>query len=330
MTAPSAPLTAPTVAPPRAVAPVVDVRPLAATPAGTLALAMPDERGRRFVSAASGIVGAGSFAWVVSDEYGELARFGGPRSPGWLVPALVAQRGKPDLEAISRVAAPRVGAPGGVLLAIGSGSKPDRMRGLAVPLDATGRAATAPRTFDLRALYGAFDAQLPLQPNIEGLAVRQAADGVELLFFHRGKADGGVNTIFRVDGEAVLAAALSGSAVPASALRSSTTIDLGTLAGERLGFADARALPDGRVLFVASAEGSDANGDGEIRGSAVGELDPQLQLRMLRPLDGPARKVEGIELSRTLDPAAPADQVTLVTDPDDPQRPTEVLTARLS
>ena len=72
---------------------------------------------------------------------------------------------------------------------------------------------------------------------------------------------------------------------------------------------------------------SDSDGpDGAIKGSVLGMLDADLNVTALHPLSGPARKVEGIELASELDPSAPASRFVLVTDPDDPQKPTELLT----
>jgi hypothetical protein len=123
----------------------------------------------------------------------------------------------------------------------------------------------------------------------------------------------------------VLDALRAGQPLPVDAIRGQVTLDLGSLGGNRLGFSDARALPDGRIAFAASAEGEDAASDGRITGSVIGVLDADLRVTTLRPLTGPVRKVEGIEIARELDAKAPANQFVLVTDADDPARPAEVL-----
>src|SRR3712207_9001007 len=61
-------------------------------------------------------------------------------------------------------------------------------------------------------------------------------------------------------------------------------------------FSDARALPDGRIAFVGSAEGNDAVGDGAILGSVVGMLDADLNVTTVRPLEGPRSEEHTSEL----------------------------------
>lgn len=318
----------PTLTPPVQATHAIDTRPISADPAGTLALQSRDAAGRTFVSAASGIAAVGGKAWVVSDEYGELAHFEQVNRPGVLLPGLApAGGGKPDLEAILRI--PH--GDGQALLALGSGSKANRNRAVLQPVDRTGVASERPREVDLSPLYAELGRRLKGQPNVEGAVWRgtPGARGAELLLFHRGQSRGETNTIFRLDGAAVLDALRGGRAIPASTVLDAQAMDLGRLNGEQLGFADARALPDGRIAFAASAEGSGAGSDGDIMGSVVGLLDARLQVTALRPLTGNLRKVEGIELASELDPSAPADRVVLVTDPDNPRLQTEVLTAKI-
>jgi hypothetical protein len=183
----------------------------------------------------------------------------------------------------------------------------------------------------LHGLYDELRTRLPLGVNIEGLALRDGADGAELLLFHRGGLEGDVNTIFRLDAARAIDALRDGGKLHGDLVLGQTEVDLGTLHGARLAFSDAKLLDDGRIVFSASAEGNDdANGNGAILGSAIGILDANLAVQSLRPLDGPARKVEGIELTRRLDPAASPTSLTLVTDPDDPTLAAERLTVDLA
>lgn len=312
----------------RSAAAPVDTRPIDATVSGHLSLGENDPTGFPHVSAASSLAAAGGAAWVVSDRYGELVRFDDLAAHGTLLPGLEAKKHRPDLESL--VAIPDGTAGGSLLVAFGSGSKKGRDRALTQAVDASGAPVGRPSESSLASLYEELDRRLPLQPNIEGLALRDGAAGAELLVFHRGKLAEDVNTIFRLDAARVVAALRSGHPVPADVVLGQTSIELGSLGGHKLGFADARVLDDGRIAFAASAEGADAVDDGVITGSAVGILDADFTIQVLRPLTGPARKVEGLELTRDLDPSAPATSFTLVTDPDDPAKASEVLTVDLA
>ncbi len=307
----------------------IDRRALDPVAGGRLQLGAPDRSARTWVSAASGLAAAGGAAWVVSDEYGELVRFDALYAAGQLLPGLAHQKRKPDLESLLRV--PQADG-GSLLVAFGSGSADDGTRdsALAQHVDATGTAVGKPQRASLKHLYSSLGKHLPHGVNIEGLALRDAAQGPELLAFHRGQLAGDHNTIFRLDAARAVDALQHGDDLGKDLVLGSVAIDLGTLGGAPLGFADAKTLADGRIVFVASAEGAPINdADGPILGSVVGILDHDLNVQSLRPLTGPARKVEGIELARALDPTAPVDEFVLVTDPDDPKLASEVLRVRL-
>jgi hypothetical protein len=312
----------------------VDLRPIEPVVDGTLTLGAPDATGRTYVSAASGLAaGPGGTAWVVSDEYGELGRFDRLAAPGALLPGLPAQREKPDLEALTFVSAALLGgsdALAGAVLALGSGSKGSlRDRGLLQAVDALGQPSGPARVLDFHDLFAKLGKHVHGTLNIEGVAVRSATNGkdrAELLLFHRGVHGVGSSSVFVVDADEVFEAARAGKAMPSKALRSEHELDLGAIGDVPLAFSDADVLPDGRILFAASAERASKNStDGEVLGSAVGLLDAEFRLLAEHPLTGRARKVEGIELARNFDAAAGARQVTLVTDPDDPARATELL-----
>jgi hypothetical protein len=323
------PSTTPGLVPPAAAAASgVDLRPIAVQSHGTLALQVPDRSGRTFVSAASGIVAAGGTAWVVSDEYGELAHFPRPDAPGTLSPGLVAGVEKPDLESIVRLPALDGGA-GSTLLALGSSNSHARDRGVVQRLDASGEPQGAPAEVDLHSLYKAFKPDVAEHVNIEGATWRAGKHGPELLLFHRGRAADDHNVVFTLDGDHVLKALRAGEPLDSSLVKHHEQLDLGTLDGVPLGISDARALPDGRIAFTASAEGPSATPDGEIRGSAIGILDSKLGLTELHPVSGTPRKIEGIERSIEFDPHASPDSYVVVTDPDDPAKHAELLLADL-
>jgi hypothetical protein len=303
-----------------------DTRALDPVLVGTLPLAHPGPDGVPFLSAASGMAIVGGAAWMVSDTLAQPARFAGWGAAGTIQQGLEARKHKYDLESITALTRDAKG--GAALLALGSGSNEHRGVGLLQDVDAAGRATGAARAVDLSELYGELGRHVAAL-NIEGATVRSGLPGGELLLFHRGQVPGDASRVFVLDAAAVAKAARVGKPVPPSALRSHHAVDLGTLDGNRLAFSDARALPDGRIVFSASAEDSKDHSDGVIVGSAIGMLDRDLNVLSVRPLTGTPRKVEGIALATDFDPAAPAGQVLMVTDPDDPAVSGERLQADL-
>ncbi|MEO5566541.1 MAG: hypothetical protein ABIR05_07790, partial [Luteimonas sp.] len=152
--------------------------------------AAPDIGRPRHLAAGSGLVATGAFLYVVVDDELHLGCF--PRwgdAPGSLVrlfpgelPSGHAQRkaAKPDLEAL--VLLPGFAAYAhGALLAVPSGSTPERCRGALLRLDADAAIIGEPITIDFSGLYASLAPQVPAL-NVEGAVVR---DDV-LLLLHRG------------------------------------------------------------------------------------------------------------------------------------------------
>lgn len=278
------------------------------------------------VSAASGLVVVGRSVWVASDDENHLARFdalGAAKGqwlralPGTLPAEKEARRAeKPDFETLSAFPATAT-APHGGLLSLGSGSADTRLRGVFVPLDVAGAPQT-PRTVDLSQLLGSLSKQID-DLNIEGSVVSRGL----LRLFHRGGENGG-NAIIDVDLSAVTKAIDSGTPLDASALRGTTPFDLGTLAGIPLGFSDASALPDGSIVFVASAEDTDDPVfDGAVSGSVIGLLRPDGSLGPTFPVKN--LKLEGVDARVVGDDL----ELLLVADADDPNIASPLLSVRL-
>lgn len=285
--------------------------------------------GSRHVSAASGLVRTGGHIYVAADDERGLAVF--PASgdaPGRLVRFLPGdlpadpeqrKRHKPDVEALALLPA-GPGSPGGALLALESGSRPNRRGGVLWELDAGGALTGDPRRLDLAALYTALAADIP-DLNIEGATVA----GDQLVLFQRGNGRAGVNATIGLDLASALNAVRDGALSPAG-LIDIHRHDLGEVDGVRLCFSDATAVGDAGVLFSAVAEaGEDTYRDGLCAGAAVGILRPDGKLGWIRPLDLPA-KVEGIEAHR----AGTGLDLLMVADPDDHTTPAPLLAARLS
>ena len=285
--------------------------------------------GGRYLSAASGLVRTGGHIYVAADDERELAVFPATGdAPGRLVRFLPGElpadpeerkRDKPDVEALALLPA-GPGSPGGALLALESGSKPNRRGGVLWDLDADGTLTGDPRRLNLAGLYAVLEADIP-DLNIEGATVA----GDRLLLFQRGNGRAGVNAVIGLELAAVLRSLRDGLLSPA-ALIDTHRHDLGEANGVRMCFSDATAVGDAGVLFSAVAEsGEDTYRDGLCAGAAIGMLRPDGELDWIRPLDPPA-KVEGIEVDR----AGSDLSLLMVADPDDPDSPAPLLAARLS
>jgi hypothetical protein len=261
--------------------------------------------------AASGLVCEGGRAWVIGDDLLHLACFDGAAAPGRvhrLLPGtLPADRkarkaAKPDFECLF--------AWRGGVVALGSGSRPNR--GTGVARDRRG----AHRPFDLEPLYAPLRERLG-EINIEGAFVQ---DG-RFVLANRG-TDGATPNAVASWPEAVLAAVVSGhvSTIAPPALR---TIDLGRLDGVALAITDATPLADGHWLFAAAAEATrDSYLDGAVVGSVVGHVDAQgrMQVRRVRG----RHKIEGLAAQAAADGSL---RLAMVTDNDDPSQPASLLTA---
>lgn len=221
---------------------------------------------------------------------------------------------KPDLECGTSMLLE--GRP--VAALFGSGSTPARRR--AVLVEGT-PASPRVRLVALDALYESAERLLGLSPgelNLEGACTVAGA----VRFFQRGNAGPqGLNATFDLP-LTTLARALAGDRVTPADLANARRYELGLLAGAPLGFSAAQALPDGRVLFAATAEASpNTYDDGACTGSVIGLLaaDGALAPLMRLPPDAPAgAKIEGLAVEETL---APGWRLLAVTDADDPARP---------
>jgi hypothetical protein len=283
---------------------------------------------QRHVSAASGLVRAGSFLYVVMDDDLELGVFrAGDNEPGRTIRLFEGElppfnperkRQKPDLEALVLLPAFE-NFPNGALLALGSGSRPNRRRSVLIAVDAQGAVHGAPKILDLSPLYdplaGAFAAL-----NIEGAVIV----GNQLCLFQRGNRRNSANAIARFPLSPVLDAVNGGcsGAIKPLAIH---TVDLGGIDGVPFTFSDAAALPDGRMVFTAIAEDTDNTyDDGPCAAAAIGVVDGDGRLRSLFRLDAPY-KVEGIDARVDGD----ALRLLLVTDADEPTIPAILYSATL-
>ena len=289
------------------------LRPLTVDPAS-------HPRAQPHLSAASGLVCVHGRVHVVADDELHLGVFDDARAPGRLVrlfdgelPAgrKARKRAKPDLETLLHLP-PGPGWPQGGLLALGSGSRPQRERGALLTFEKSGHLATAPRSIDLAPLYW------PLASRFDDLNIEGALRlGPELLLLQRGNGRRGVNAALHyrwADVEALLRGEAGSGLLPHAEHR----FALGDLDGVPLGFTDGVAWPGpagaGRWLFCAAAEDTDDSyADGGCAGSVVGVADAGGHLLWTQRLAG-RHKMEGIDARAESGGLA----LCLVSDADDP------------
>ncbi len=281
------------------------------------------------LSAASGLVQREGRLYVIADDEHHLAVFdaAGASEGRWLrlfegeLPDKPKRRkaAKPDLETLIEL--PASGdLPFGALLALGSGSRPNRQTGVILPFNAQGELKEAPRLIDLAALYEPLRRELG-DLNIEG-GLHLADELVLLQRANRGAARNVVMHFAWGD----VGPWLLGRGGAAPRARSLVDYELGMFDGVPLGFTDAAPLPDGGWVFSAAAEATkDSYLDGECVGSAIGIVGADGSLSSLRRLEG-EWKVEGIAATLLAD--GETLELTLVTDADDRSLPALCLTVR--
>jgi hypothetical protein len=300
------------------------------TPLRELMLSTPSRAGRPpFLSAASGLIEFGPYLYVVADDELQLGRFpvNGP-APGELLrllpgelPDSYADRKalKPDFEVLVRLPPIDDGA-SATLLALGSGSKPNRDIGALISLAADGRAIGLPRSIDLSGIYRAL-APLFHTLNIEGAVVV----GDEFVLMQRGNKHQTQCAYVRLPLPDVLAALASTGSLGDSPPTAIRTYDLGTIDGAPLCFSDGAVLPDGSIVFTAIAEAADNSyDDGPCNGAAIGVTNSAGELRFLERVDR-GYKIEGIA-ARIDDTRV---RLRLVTDADDAKIPAQLLSAEI-
>jgi hypothetical protein len=296
-----------------------------------LNLAEPPQAGRSsHLSAASGLVRAGSYLYAVADDELSLAVFGeAAGKPGELIrllpgelPLDPAERkaAKADFESLLALP-PFPGFDHGALLALASGSKKkERHVSALLSLAADNLVRGSAMQFDLAAAYEPLHREFA-RLNIEGAV---AHDG-ELRLFQRGTRKDRTNAILRCKLAPVLEAIGLGRGIGALELLAVVPVELGELDGIPLSFTDAAALSNGDMVFSAAAEDTDdAYDDGPCSGSAVGVVGPQGDLIALERVSEQV-KLEGIAASESGDIA----DLLLVSDADDPEVPAALYAASI-
>lgn len=296
---------------------------------GPLMLASPPEaESARHLSAASGMVVAGDILYVIGDDQLHLGIFdirmqGEGRLvrifPGELPddPAL-RKAAKPDLEALAGLP-PSEHWPHGALLALGSGSRPNRRTGVVMELGVDKRLTGTNLPFDLSPFYLPLETRLPAL-NIEGALVL----GAELVLLQRASRNQPASALIHLPLDEVLRATTS-THIAASQPARMRGIELGMIDGVPLGFTDGAALPDGRILFSAVAENSENTYlDGPCLGAVIGLIGTDGKVEIQHRLE-PAHKVEGVHATVHGDFI----DLLMVTDADDADVPGKLLGAQI-
>ncbi len=283
-----------------------------------------------YVTAASGLVRAGERYWVVADDENFIASFPVSGGPGKALPVFPGElpqdpkerkSAKPDLEALLHVPRALSDAPHDMLLAIGSGSKPNRNRGVAVALTPEGEAQGAVQQVDWSLLNGELGKRFP-KLNLEGACI--VGDRIRL--GQRGNGKKNVSAIVDLDLKEVVGAVIAQQPIPVSALRGVKVIDLGKERGVPWTITDLAALPDGRMLFTAAAEDTaDVVGDGAVLGAGIGILNRDCSVASFRRVD-PLVKLEGLAIVGIHGGAA---DVAAVSDADDRKVPSSMYTTSI-
>lgn len=281
------------------------------------------------ISAASGLVRRGGFIYVIADDElhlgvfreddsrsGELIRlFAGELPEG----AKDRKKAKPDFETLAFVPAFE-DFPQGALLAMGSGSRPNRTFGALLALNAAGAVEGLPRVVDLACIVTPLAEMFPAL-NIEGVVVR----GETFTVFQRGNKKQSQSAMVHLPRGRVLRE-LGRAEQEAVAPRACHHVDLGDIDGIPLSFTDASVLPGGDMMFAAVAEDTDdAYADGLCAGASIGRVSHDGALRWIRTLDA-AHKIEG--LGARVDDAEI--KLLLVTDADDVAIPAGLFSATIA
>lgn len=290
-------------------------------------------RGASHLSAASGLVQVKDRLYVVADDelhLGVLAAPGDasehapnpvqliPLLPGTLPQGKKARKdAKPDFETLAVLPA-HAGFRYGALLAMGSGSRPNRERAILLALDETGTPNGRAAELDLEVLYAPLHKQMA-QLNIEGLWVQ---DG-QMLLMQRGNRQHPASQLLVYEWDA-MAEWLVGREPQPPKLKNRIKMDMGKVDGIPLSLTDGAALPGGLWAYCGVAENTrDSTQDGPCTGSVVGVANQKGKLLCQYAIDG-AAKIEGISVRVKGDQV----QALLVTDADDPHIASQLLSVQ--
>ena len=288
---------------------------------------------RPWLSAASGLVCTGTVAYVVADDELSLGCFPFARpwskqlqqAPVQLLPVLAGElpldhklrkQAKPDLECLLLLPC-STEFPHGALLALGSGSNPNRCRALLLALNANGELTDQRHVFDLSEFYAPLHNHFD-EPNIEGMFL----DGTQLRLLQRGNKGHNQSACISYDFSEFLDWTLKHRHDP-PAILAVLPLNFGSVEGVPLCPTDAVSLPEGGWVASLVAEDTDSSyHDGRCVGSALAVMDTNDRLSELHMLAN-SPKVVGLALLSNAK-NSPI-ELLMVTDADDPALPAQLL-----
>jgi hypothetical protein len=289
------------------------------TPIRHLYVDQPLSAGHAFLSSASGLVCLGRRYYVIADDEHHLAVFEKDTClVGDLIPILhgalpqkaaARKKVKPDFEILVHLPAGGDGK-NERLLALGSGSTDQRMRGAVISVF---DADMSVEILDLRPLFAAI-APFVAEINLEGAIVH----GDRLTLFNRGNMTLPITHVF----ETALSTVIGGGPVSISDVRQ---LALPLIDQVPLTVTDACRMDDGTIILSTVAEATaDSYADGALTGAAVIVLDADYSILQVEPLE-PAVKIEGIVARR----AKTAIEILCVSDADNPDLPASLYRATI-
>lgn len=301
------------------------------SPLKALTLTRPAQANRHaHLSAASGLVQVGKWLYVVADDENHLGVFpfdsvnkGTLKElfPGEL-PLLYEERKaeKPDLEVLTLIP-PSAHHAHGALLALSSGSKKLRTKGIIISFNKSGELQDDVEIIDLTNLYDEIKKDIG-KLNIEGAVIIDK----DIILFQRGNKKNKINATIQIPINQFFNYINPSEKKLTHNLEVNIThYDLGDIDGVPLCFTDATVLENSDIVFCAAAENtSDSYLDGTCMGSAIGIIKINSELYKIEQVDQ-IIKIEGIE-AKIVDNHI---ELLLVTDADDENIPAQLYSAIL-